>query len=69
LRDNEDDHVAPLRMLAELRGDNQQLAASLREAHGVCEEYGDVASARLIEVWIDDAERRIWQLFEAGQPP
>lgn len=69
LRDNEEDHVAPLRMLEELRGDNQQLAAYLRDAHGVCEAYGDVASARLIEAWIDEAERRIWQLFEAGRPP
>jgi starvation-inducible DNA-binding protein len=62
--DNDADYVTPLDMLAELRDDNKQLATRLREAHGLCDEYGDVASASLIETWIDEAERRIWFLFE-----
>jgi starvation-inducible DNA-binding protein len=63
--DNDADFVTPMDMLAELRDDNKQLAANLRETHGLCDEHGDVASASLIEVWIDEAERRTWFLFEA----
>jgi starvation-inducible DNA-binding protein len=62
--DNDADSVAPQDMLAELCEDNQQLAAYMREAHGVCEEHGDVATTRLLETWIDETERRVWQLFE-----
>jgi starvation-inducible DNA-binding protein len=65
--DNDADYVQPLDMLAELREDNKMLAARLREAHGVCEEHRDIATASLIEVWIDEAERRTWFLFEAGR--
>src|SRR5271167_4919992 len=65
--DNDAEYVEPLDMLAELREDNQTLAARLREAHGVCEEYDDVATASLIEVWIDETERRTWFLFEANR--
>ncbi|MGH6916960.1 MAG: Dps family protein, partial [Geminicoccaceae bacterium] len=65
--DNEADYVTPLDMLAELRSDNLELAAHLRETHGLCDEHGDVASASLLEVWIDEAERRIWFLFEASR--
>ena len=54
-------------MLAELRDDNLQIAAHLREAHGISEEYGDVASASLIENWVDEAEQRVWYLFEASR--
>ena len=54
-----------LEMLAELRDDNIQLTANLREAHSLCEEHRDVASASLIEIWIDEAEKRTWFLFEA----
>jgi DNA-binding ferritin-like protein len=54
-------------MLAELRDDNLQLAAYLRETHGISEEYGDVASASLLENWIDEAEQRFWCLFEASR--
>jgi starvation-inducible DNA-binding protein len=54
-------------MLAELREDNNTLAARLREAHGVCDEHRDIASAGLIEVWIDETERRTWFLFEASR--
>ncbi|HUK07485.1 MAG TPA: DNA starvation/stationary phase protection protein [Stellaceae bacterium] len=63
--DNDADYVTPQDMLAELREDNAQLAARMRETHGLCDEHGDVASASLIEVWIDEAERRVWFLFEA----
>ena len=65
--DNDADYVTPHDMLAELRDDNQQLATRLREAHAVCEEHGDVATTSLIEVWIDEAERRVWFLYEAGR--
>ena len=62
--DNDVDYVTPLDMLAELRDDNKQLAAAMREAHSLCDEHGDVASASLLENWIDEAERRVWFLFE-----
>ena len=64
LSDNDADSVVAQQMLAELREDNQQLAAYMREAHAVCEEHGDIASTRLLETRIDEAERRVWQLFE-----
>jgi starvation-inducible DNA-binding protein len=63
--DNEAEFVTPHAMLAELRDDNKQLAMSLREAHGLCDEFEDVASAGLLENLIDQAERRTWFLFEA----
>jgi starvation-inducible DNA-binding protein len=63
--DNDAEYVTPLDMLAELRNDNRQLIANLRETHGLCDEHGDVATASLLEVWIDEAERRTWFLFEA----
>jgi len=63
--DNDAEFVAPREMLAELRDDNVQLAARLREAHGLCDERGDVASASLIENWIEEAEGRVWFLVEA----
>jgi starvation-inducible DNA-binding protein len=62
--DNEAEYVEPLDMLAELAEDNKTLAARLREAHNVCDEHRDVATASLIEVWIDETERRTWFLFE-----
>ena len=65
--DNDADYVQPLDMLAELREDNKTLVASLREAHGVCDEHNDIATASLIEVWIDETERRTWFLFEASR--
>jgi starvation-inducible DNA-binding protein len=65
--DNDADFVTPNDMLAELRDDNKQLAASLRETHGLCDEHDDVATASLLEVWIDEAERRTWFLFEASR--
>jgi starvation-inducible DNA-binding protein len=63
--DNDAEYVEPLDMLAELAEDNKTMAARLREAHNVCEEHRDVATASLIEVWIDETERRAWFLFEA----
>ena len=65
--DNDAGHVTASDMLAELREDNQQLAVRMREAHRICDEHGDVATASLIEVWIDEAERRVWFLYEAGR--
>ena len=65
ISDNDADFVTPMDMLAELRDDNKRLVASLRETHDVCDEHGDVATASLLENWIDEAERRTWFLFEA----
>jgi starvation-inducible DNA-binding protein len=65
--DNDADYVEPLDMLAELRDDNKELAARLREVHDVCDEHRDIATASLIEVWIDETERRTWFLFEASR--
>ena len=66
--DNDADYVEPSDMLAELCEDNKTLATRLREAHNVCDEHCDIASASFIEVWIDETERRTWFLFEAGRP-
>jgi len=65
--DNDADFVTPLDMLGELRDDNMQLAAHMRETHSLCDEHGDVATASLLENWIDEAEQRIWFLFEASR--
>ena len=62
--DNDADYVDPSDMIAELADDNKRLAARLREAHNVCEEHRDIATASLIEVWIDETERRTWFLSE-----
>jgi starvation-inducible DNA-binding protein len=64
LLDNDAEYVEPLDMLAELADDNKTLTVRLREAHNVCDEHRDVATASLIEVWIDETERRAWFLFE-----
>ncbi len=65
--DNDADYVEPLDMLAELCEDNKTLAARFREAHDLCNEHRDIATASLIEVWIDETERRTWFLFEASR--
>ena len=65
--DNNAEFVAPHDMLVELREDNNQLAARMREAHTLCDEHGDVATASLLEVWIDEAEGRAWFLREIVQ--
>jgi starvation-inducible DNA-binding protein len=67
IEDNDADFVDPLDMLAELRDDNKDMVTRLREAHDVCDEHNDVASASLIENWIDETERRLWFLFEASR--
>ena len=65
--DNDADYVTPLDMLAELREDNKQLAKNMRTLHEVCDEHGDVATASLLENWVDEAEQRAWFLFEAAR--
>src|SRR5215469_10417218 len=67
VKDNDADYVDPLDMLAELREDNQALAGRLREVHDVVDEARDIATASLIENWIDETERRVWFLFEASR--
>lgn len=65
--DNDADYVSPEDMLAELRDDNADLVQRMRAAHGVSDELGDIATASLLENWIDETERRVWFLFEAGR--
>ncbi len=64
IKDNDADYVEPQDMIAELAEDNRQLAAEMRTLHGTCDDYGDVATASLLENWIDETERRAWFLFE-----
>ncbi|WP_337268376.1 Dps family protein [Oryzifoliimicrobium ureilyticus] len=64
IKDNDADYVDPNDMLAELREDNSALVASMRSLHDTCDEHGDVATASLLENWIDEGEKRIWFLFE-----
>jgi starvation-inducible DNA-binding protein len=63
--DNDADYVTPMHMLTELRDDNKQLTARMRETHDLCDEFGDVSTASSLENWIDEAERRTWFLFES----
>ena len=65
--DNDADYISPEDMLAELRDDNADLAQRMRAAHTVCDELGDVATTSLLENWIDEAERRVWFLFESSR--
>lgn len=65
--DNDAEYVEPSDMLAELRDDNQALAAHFRAAHDLCNAHRDIATASLIEVWIDETERRTWFLFETAR--
>jgi starvation-inducible DNA-binding protein len=67
LKDNNDESVAPKEMLTELNADNKALTRYFRSTHETCEKYGDVATASLIEVWIDQTERRAWFLSEIVQ--
>ena len=64
IKDNDEAEVRPDAMLAELLADNEALAGSLRETHAVCDEHGDLATASLIENWIDETENRVWFLQE-----
>jgi starvation-inducible DNA-binding protein len=65
--DNDADYVTPQDMLAELREDNKDLARNMRVLHEVCDEHNDVATASLLENWIDETEQRTWFLFEASR--
>jgi starvation-inducible DNA-binding protein len=65
--DNDADYVTPLDMLAELREDNRQLCVHMRTLHELCDEHNDIATASLIENWVDETEQRVWFLFEAGR--
>src|ERR687896_1250648 len=67
LKDNNKEEVSPQEMLTELCEDNQQLTRSLRAAHEICDRHNDVATASLIEVWIDESERRTWFLAETAR--
>ena len=67
--DNDADYVEPSDMLSELREDNASLTASMREAHELCDKHRDIATASLLEVWIDETERRAWFLFESIARP
>lgn len=67
LLDNDADYVTPADMLAELREDNLQLAGEMRAVHALCATHSDVATTSLLEVWIDEAENRVWFLSETGR--
>ena len=67
LKDNNKENVSPMEMISELCDDNQQLTRSLRAIHEVCDHHNDVATASLVEVWIDESERRTWFLAEISQ--
>jgi starvation-inducible DNA-binding protein len=67
ISDNDAEFVEPSDMLAELREDNQSLIKRLRQAHNTCDGHHDIGTASLIEVWVDEAERRSWFLFESGR--
>jgi starvation-inducible DNA-binding protein len=66
IADNDAEYVKPHDMIAELRADNATLTQTMREVHSLCDEAGDVATASLLENWIDEAEKRTWFLFECG---
>jgi starvation-inducible DNA-binding protein len=65
--DNDADYVDPLDMLAELRDDNNDLVGRMREVHDLCDEHKDIATASLLENWVDETEKRVWFLFESGR--
>jgi starvation-inducible DNA-binding protein len=67
VRDNDAEYVTPLDMLAELRDDNLQLVSHMRETHDLCDEHRDVATASLLENWIDETEGRVWFLYETSR--
>jgi starvation-inducible DNA-binding protein len=69
IADNDAEFVEPQDMLAELQEDNLHLTREMRQVHHTCEEYGDIATASLLETWIDETERRTWFLYEAAHRP
>jgi starvation-inducible DNA-binding protein len=68
IADNNAEYVSPLDMIAELRDDNAMLTQYMREVHRLCDEAEEVATASLLENWIDETEKRVWFLFECGRP-
>jgi starvation-inducible DNA-binding protein len=69
IKDNDEDFVAPVDMLRELLSDNKSVAEAMREAHELCDKHDDAATASMLEVWIDETEKRTWFLFEASRQP
>jgi starvation-inducible DNA-binding protein len=69
IKDNNEDFVAPVDMLRELLADNKSVAKAMREAHALCDKHDDVATASMLEIWLDETERRTWFLFEASRRP
>jgi starvation-inducible DNA-binding protein len=69
VKNNDESFVPPGDMLRELMDDNKALAAAMRRAHELCGAHADLACASLLENWIDETEKRVWFLFEAGRPP
>jgi starvation-inducible DNA-binding protein len=69
IADNDADYVDAQDMLAELREDNLHLTSAMRQAHNTCDQHRDVATASLLEVWIDETEQRIWFLYQAKRRP
>ena len=67
IEDNDEDFVAPSDMLRELMNDHKKIVKFMRDAHGICDDHEDIATASLIEMWIDEAEKRLWFLFEASR--
>ena len=67
IEDNDEEFVAPSEMLRELLADNKKVAETMRKAHSLCDDKGDVGTASMLEVWIDAAEKRTWFLFEASR--
>lgn len=68
IKDSDAERVPPLEMLNELIADNKAMAKAMRKAHGLCDDNEDVATASLLEIYIDETERRTWFLFEASRP-
>lgn len=64
VKDNDEDYVPAQDMLKELIDENKKMAKNMREVHGMCDDAKDVATASLLEVYIDETERRTWFLFE-----
>jgi starvation-inducible DNA-binding protein len=67
IQDNDEDFVAPVDMLRELLADNKAVAEAMRKAHELCDKHEDVATASMLEIWIDETEKRTWFLFEASR--
>jgi starvation-inducible DNA-binding protein len=69
IKDNDEDFVSPAEMLRELLTDNKAVAEAMRKAHELCDKHDDAATASMLEIWIDETEKRTWFLFEASRQP